>query len=316
MTKPFDALTRRAIQDNTELNWDLTSGNPAMNPVSSACLVFINAWASEGSDRPGLRDDFSDGLVKNVASKCAQTIVIIHSAGVRLVDQWIDHPNVTAVIMAHLPGQDSGQALVDIIYGAVSPSGKLPYTLARNESDYPVLGPDVSPGSLSPQSNFSEGVYLDYRHFDRQGIQPRFEFGFGLSYTTFLYSAMKITKTNAMSFFPFPRNTTSVSVGGNPELWDVLVHVQVDITNTGKMAAAEVAQLYLGIPGRPSKQLRGFQKTFIAPHATANVRFDLTRRDFSIWSLSDQNWLLQRGNYSLFVGASSRSISLTQSIAM
>jgi beta-glucosidase len=91
-----------------------------------------------------LPDDFSDGLILNVANNCSNTIVVIHNAGVRLVDQWIEHPNVTAVIFAHLPGQDSGRAITQLLYGVQSPSGKLPYTVAKNESDYNAAIPKAS----------------------------------------------------------------------------------------------------------------------------------------------------------------------------
>lgn len=120
------------------------------------------------------QDDYSDALVLNIASKCNNTIVIIHNAGIRLVDQWIDHPNVTAVMFAHLPGQESGRALVQLLYGYKSPSGKLPYTVARNESDYNVLSPALPEGrySVFPQSDFTEGTSIDYCYFDVRKHRP------------------------------------------------------------------------------------------------------------------------------------------------
>jgi beta-glucosidase len=133
-------------------------------------------------------DDYSDALVENVADSCRNTIVIIHNAGIRLVDQWIEHPNITAVVFAHLPGQDSGRALVQLLYGYQPFSGRLPYAVGKNESDYPNAGQPSQPEGIYeffPQSNFSEGGYIDYNHFDLNNITPRFEFGFGLSFTTF-----------------------------------------------------------------------------------------------------------------------------------
>lgn len=119
MSSPFDALEKRARQEGTQLFWDFNTENATsnVNSNSNACLVFLNAISSEGVDRPSLRDSFSDALVKNIAAKCDNTIVTIHNAGVRLVDEWIEHPNVTAVIFAHLPGQDSGEALTKVLYG-------------------------------------------------------------------------------------------------------------------------------------------------------------------------------------------------------
>ncbi|KAL1869968.1 hypothetical protein VTK73DRAFT_2889 [Phialemonium thermophilum] len=184
---PFDAILEQAYVDGTSLWWDFESENPWVNANSDACLVFINAWATEGQDRSALQDAFSDNLVNNVAANCSNTMVFIHNNWIRLVDAWIDHPNVTAVLFAHLPGQDSGRSLAQLLYGHVSPSGKLPYTVAKAEEDYGDLLPSLPEGryALYPQSHFSEGIYVDYRHFDKHNITPRFEFGFGLTYTTF-----------------------------------------------------------------------------------------------------------------------------------
>ncbi|RYC55604.1 hypothetical protein CHU98_g10607, partial [Xylaria longipes] len=197
---PYDALTQRAYDDNTAIMLDFYSAEPDVVSTSDACLVIVNAFASEGFDRPGLHDDYTDGLIRHVADRCNNTIVIFHNAGARLVDQWIDHANVTALMFAHLPGEASGRALVSLLYGDSNPSGKLPYTVAKNESDYGhVLGPDLPAGMFArfPQSNFTEGVYIDYRHFDAQNITPRYEFGFGLSYTTFNFSDMRIAKNES-----------------------------------------------------------------------------------------------------------------------
>ncbi|PNP50339.1 hypothetical protein FNYG_15968 [Fusarium nygamai] len=308
---PFDALVQKAYEDNTQLFWDFSKFPMAPNPETDACLVIGNAWASEGSDRPNLRDDYTDGLIKSVAGNCANTIVVFHNAGTRLVDQWIDHPNVTALIFGHLPGQDSGKALVDILYGKVNPSGKLPYTVAKNESDYGhLLDPDVPKGSYInfPQSNFTEGVYVDYRHFDKLNIEPRYEFGFGLSYTTYKYSNLKIEKLSGAKITAYP--TGPVMEGGQTDLWDTLVKVTADVTNAGQMDGAEAAQLYVGIPGAPLKQLRGFTKPFIKAGKTTRVQFELTRRDLSVWDTVKQKWLLQSGDYVIFVGASSRILPL------
>ncbi|KAI0015001.1 glycoside hydrolase family 3 protein [Xylariomycetidae sp. FL0641] len=307
MIDPLSALQNRAEADWTWINWDLKSSDPDVNAASDACLVFINAIATEGWDREGLHDDFSDGLVKNVASKCANTIVVIHAAGIRLVDQWIEHPNVTATILAHLPGQDSGTALVKLLYGEANFSGKLPYTLARNESDYSVYAPcqRASANDTDPQCDFAEGAYLDYRAFDARNLTPRYEFGFGLSYTTFAYSSLRISGNN-LTRAAGPSGTWR---GG---LWDLAATVQADVANTGALAGAEVAQLYLGIPGGdgPPKQLRGFEKKVLAPGQSATVRFDLTRRDLSVWDVAAQAWTLRPGAYEVMVGASSRDVRL------
>ncbi|KAF3012825.1 hypothetical protein G7054_g4176 [Neopestalotiopsis clavispora] len=320
ISSPYDALVAQAYEDGTALFWDFESGSALVNPTSDACIVIGNAWATEGYDRPALRDDFTDGLILNVADQCANTIVVFHNAGTRLVDTFVDHPNVTAIIFAHLPGQDSGRALVSLLYGQTNPSGRLPYTVARNESDYgAMLTPDLTLApnkyAMFPQSNFTEGVFVDYRHFDAQNITPRYEFGYGLSYTTFDYADLLISQTDAATQ-TYP--TGEVVEGGQADLWDVLFEVSVNVTNSGAMDGKEVVQLYVGIPGSdvPVRQLRGFEKPTICAGATATVEFAITRKDLSVWDVVAQKWNLQEGDYSVSVGRSSRDLPLTGTISV
>ncbi|KAI1088101.1 glycoside hydrolase family 3 protein [Rostrohypoxylon terebratum] len=317
VSSPYDALSQRAYEDGTNLWWDFHSSNPVVDQASDACIVVGNAFASESWDRPGLHDDYTDALIQNVAANCSNTIVVFHNAGVRLVDQFIDHPNVTALIFAHLPGQDSGRALTSILYGDVNPSGKLPYSVPRNESDYGNLKNQTYPDGiyeLFPQSDFTEGVYIDYRAFDAKNITPRYEFGFGLSYTTFGYSGLKVSKTQGADTSSYP--SKAIIEGGQEDLWDVLATVSAVVTNTGKVEGAEVAQLYVGIPNGPVKQLRGFEKPVLKPGQSATVSFPLTRRDLSTWDVTAQKWLLQKGGYQISVGASSRNLPLTGSLTI
>ncbi|PYH99804.1 beta-glucosidase [Aspergillus ellipticus CBS 707.79] len=316
---PFDAFQRQAYEDSTFLAWDFASQAPTVNPASEACIVFINEAAAEGWDRPYVADPYSDTLVENVAGQCNNTMVVIHNAGVRLVDRWIDHPNITAVIFAHLPGQDSGRALVEVMYGKQSPSGRLPYTVAKNESDYgSLLSPVVPTGTEDiyyPQSNFTEGVYIDYKAFEAKNITPRYEFGYGLTYTTFSYSSLAIAANTTANTSYLPPGTT-IAEGGLPSLWDVVVTVTCTVSNTGSFPAAEVAQLYLGIPGGPAKVLRGFEKQLIQPGSEGKVSFDLTRRDLSTWDVEKQSWGLQEGVYEVYVGKSVLDIQLTGTLTI
>ncbi|KAK6865022.1 glycoside hydrolase family 3 protein [Apiospora arundinis] len=315
ISSPFDALNARAYDDGTALFWDFTSAEPYVDSASDACIIMLNAYSSEGYDRPGIQDKYSDELIRHVAQSCNNTVVIFHNAGVRLVENFIDNPNVTAVIFAHLPGQDSGRALVSILYGESNPSGKLPYTVAANESDYgDLLKPDLPEGifGIFPQSNFTEGAYIDYRHFDAKNITPRFEFGFGLSYTTFNYSNLKIDRNVSSSTEKYPSGP--VEEGGPSDLWHTVATVSADIRNTGEVDGAEAAQLYVGIPGAPLRQLRGFEKPSINATQLATVTFKLSRRDLSVWDVMSQKWLLQKGRYEIWVGASSRKLLLQGSL--
>lgn len=223
------------------------------------------------------------------------------------------------MIFAHLPGQDSGRALVQLLYGQQSFSGKLPYTVAKNESDYINAGQPSSPEGeyqLFPQDNFTEGVYIDYRDFDAKNITPRYEFGFGLTYTTFSYSDLTIEKLAGASTASLPPAPGTVIEGGIASLWDVVAQVTATITNTGAVDAAEIAQLYVGIPNGPVKQLRGFSKVDIPVGANVTVEFDLQRRDLSEWDVEQQSWVLQSGSYPIYVGASSRNLPLVGSLSI
>ncbi|KAI0390422.1 glycoside hydrolase family 3 protein [Xylariaceae sp. FL0594] len=350
---PYDALTQRAYDDGTATMWDFTSAEPDVASASDACLVIVNAYASEGFDRPGIRDEYTDGLILHVAGRCNNTMVVFHNAGVRLVDQWIDHANVTALIFAHLPGEASGRALVSLLYGDSNPSGKLPYTVARNESDYGrLLSPDMPEGRFErfPQSNFSSndddearggggGVFVDYRYFDARNVTPRFEFGFGMSYTTFNFSDLAITKAKAKARAGGNETTSlggggggggggvlgeyptgPILQGGQADLWDVVANVTATVTNTGSVSGAEVAQLYVGIPGgeeaTPVRQLRGFEKLYLAAGESGTASFPLTRRDLSVWDVEAQNWRLRRGVYGVWVGSSSRVLPLRGSLTI
>ncbi|KAJ4381056.1 hypothetical protein N0V86_003403 [Didymella sp. IMI 355093] len=186
------------------------------------CIVFVNSDAGEGylkwADVRGDRNDLSiqkDGnrLVKDVAKGCGKgsgdVVVVVHTVGPVILEEFIDIPNVKAVLIANLPGQESGNAIVDVLFGDVNPSGRLPYTIAKKEEDFGPGSkvkylPSPSDG-LAPQQNFSEGLYIDYRHFDKQSITPRYEFGFGLSYTSFELSSLLIRSKHAKSLLPSPR---------------------------------------------------------------------------------------------------------------
>lgn len=310
---PFDAFQQRAYEHDFALAWDfiMQDNTTIVDPMSDAAIVFINAWASEGYDRPNLSDEYSDALVRNVASQHNNTIVVIHNAGIRLVDDFADNPNVTAILYAHLPGQDSGRALTALLFGDENFSGRLPYTVARKASDYGALERPDEPDEFFeffPQSNFTEAVYIDYKYFDLKNIKPRYEFGFGLSYTTFTYSNLIITPLNPSSKGPFP--TSQVLQGGPVDLWDEWYNIEITIRNAGRVAGKDVPQLYLEIPSGPKRQLRGFEKVLIQPDDSKTVRFVLTRRDLGVWDVVAQKWRVQEGRYGVMVGRSSRDLVL------
>ncbi|KAI7081229.1 hypothetical protein KC356_g9253 [Hortaea werneckii] len=151
VSTPYSALAARAEIDGTILEWTFNASetNPSVNAETDACHVFINDYASEENDREGIADPAWDELVTNVAANCSNTIVIFHNAGQRTLD-FADHPNVTAIMMGHLPGQDSGRALVSLLFGETSPTGRLPHTIPYKAQDFgSLLYPGITPAFVS-----------------------------------------------------------------------------------------------------------------------------------------------------------------------
>ncbi|KAL4875238.1 glycoside hydrolase superfamily [Aspergillus karnatakaensis] len=293
-----------------------TTDNPAAGAEAAAsaetAIVFITSDSGEGyitvENHAGDRNDLDpwhngNALVQAVARTNTPTIVVVHSVGPITLETILAEPNVIALVWAGLPGQESGHALTDILFGDTAPSGKLPYTIGKNEADY---GADWT---TALTDSFPEGLYIDYRHFDRAGIEPRFEFGFGLSYTTFTYDAL----STSISVLPGP-TAGETTVGGPSDLFEPIGTITATITNTGNAAGAEVAQLYLKFPDSapptPPKQLRGFDKVYLNKGGSESVTFELRRRDVSYWDVERQKWVVPAGEFGVLVGASSRDIRL------
>jgi beta-glucosidase len=326
---PLEAIKSRAAKDGALVQYILDNKNITYAGLWSlaptppeVCLVFLKTWASEGSDRTDLEADWnSTAVVNTVAATCNNTIVITHSGGLNTLP-FANHPNVTAILAAHYPGQESGNSIVDVLYGDVNPSGHLPYTIARSAKDYntAVTNSSVLLNTTDPnawQSDFTEGLLIDYRHFDAVNLSVLYEFGFGLSYTTFALSDVQINAVK--SDIPATAPPAAALPGGNPALWDVLFKVKATVRNTGSVAGAAVPQLYLGIPSEaagetPVRVLRGFEKVKLGPGENAQVNFDLMRRDVSYWDVGRQDWVIPKGKIGVEVGFSSRDIKLVSSL--
>ena len=357
---------------------------------ASVAIVFANADSGEGyitvDNNTGDRNNLTlwgnaDQLIANITAVCNNTIVVMHTVGAVLVDAWYDNENVTGIIWAALPGQESGNSLVDVLYGAYSPGGKLPFSMAKARSDY---GADVlyepNNGQFgAPQQEFTEGVFIDYRAIDKAGLTPIYEFGFGLSYTTFSFSDLVVTQVDTSPYvantgmtpaapslgtadpnaadYLFPTsnfteyplyiypylnssNLANASAdpnygvpgfvpagaqdaspqpvlpaggapGGNPALYDVIYEVTATITNTGSVVGDEVPQLYVSLGGnQPKVMLRGFDRLTVPVGGTATFTAGLTRKDFSTWSTTEQNWV-QTPCFTVYVGNSSRNLPLS-----
>ncbi|KAK9469439.1 glycosyl hydrolase family 3 N terminal domain-containing protein [Lipomyces arxii] len=196
----IEAINRGMTFEYVLDDYDLTTAETLAATIDTA-IVFISADSGEGfmvvEGNHGDRNDLyafhsGDDLVAAVAAQNENTIVVIESVGAIDMESWIENGNVTAVLYAITGGQDVGFAINDVLFGNISPSGKLPFTIAKHRKDYPV---DVmyKVEQPVPQLNFTEEIFIDYRHFDKYKIKPRYEFGYGLSYTTFNISTISVT---------------------------------------------------------------------------------------------------------------------------
>ncbi|KAL9943886.1 hypothetical protein D7B24_000705 [Verticillium nonalfalfae] len=212
------------VTEHLDNKLDYYKKNPSVLKDQDVCFVFANAdagegflaWGSVGGDRNDLfLQKGGDDLILHVAENCGSgkgdTVVVIHSVGPVDLEAFIDLPTVKAVLYANLPGQESGDALAEVVFGDVNPNGHLPYTIAKSLKDFGAGGQIMYlPNGVNPQQDFSEGLYIDYRHFDKYNIEPRFEFGFGLSYTTFEFSDIKVKTVKDKSALPSPRPSDAV----------------------------------------------------------------------------------------------------------
>ncbi|KAF2011308.1 glycoside hydrolase family 3 protein [Aaosphaeria arxii CBS 175.79] len=335
LVSPLQAIRARAERQNGTRFQHITNNAllargdfSSLFPVPEVCLVFLGTWASEGQDRTELEADWNSTLVvENVAGRCPNTIVVTHSAGINSMP-WADNPNVTAILAAHLPGQEAGNSVVDVLWGDVNPSGRLPYTIGKESKDF---GPPIvnltEAEVTSPtawQANFVEGQLIDYRHFDSAGIDPLYDFGFGLSYTTFEVEGElgveSVSGGGNLTARTTPMNTAVP--GGNPELWETILLAKTQVKNTGKRAGSAVPQLYVSFPGSevpsgtPLQVLRGFDKVDLEPGESKVVSFNLQRRDLSYWNVDLQDWVLPAGAFEFKVGFSSRNTAVSASKAL
>jgi beta-glucosidase len=211
MDSPIDGFKARGATYQF-FNTDSFPGNsnPSLNDTA---VVFVTADAGENyitvENNPGDRTSSNlnlwhnaDKLIQDVAAKYANVVVVVHTVGPVILEAWHDLPSVKAVLFAHLPGQEAGSSLMQVLYGDVSPSGHLPYTVPKSENDYPKSVGLVGYQLGQPQDTFTEGLYVDYRHFHQAKVTPRYAFGHGLSYTTFSFSNAAISAVTPLTSTP------------------------------------------------------------------------------------------------------------------
>lgn len=263
------------------------------------CAGISNEYEGEGEDRAFTLPEFQDELIKNLSQVNHRTIVEFFGGGNFDSREWINQ--VSALIETFYPGQNGGQALAEILFGDVNPSGKLPVTFEKKITDNPAYATFPPAINTHPDAiAYSEGIFVGYRGYEHNHVKPLFSFGVGLSYTTFSYADIKVEP--------------SVFNGTEP------VKVSFTVTNTGKRAGAEVAELYVGQENptilRPVKELKGFAKVFLQPGQSKTVTLDLNQRSFAYFNTTTEEWDAVPGTYMVLVGGSSQDTPLKGQVSL
>jgi beta-glucosidase len=278
-------------------NGELTGAAVAAAKAADA-VIFVgglnhhHGYDCEGQDRRDLKLPYGqDELIQSIVAANPNTVVVLIGGGPVEMDAWL--AKVPAVIYAWYPGIEGGNALARVLFGEVNPSGKLPCTFPKVLADSPAHALNAYPGR-NGTVEYKEGLLVGYRWFDAQQIEPMFPFGFGLSYSKFDYSNLKLV--------PGADSTGTV------------VTVQCNITNSGPRDGAEVVELYVhqdkSALARPEKELKGFHKIFLKAGEKKTVSIPLARSAFAYYDPDQTAWVAEQGEYTILVGASSRDIRL------
>lgn len=254
---------------------------------------FNHDTEGEGFDRPFALDSLQQQLIGIAEASGRKVTVVINSGGGVEMKPWLDKAG--AVLMAWYPGQEGGTALAEILTGKRSPSGKLPVSIEARWEDNPDAKSYYANEKTKGRVLYSEGVFTGYRGYDRNGVKPLFPFGFGLSYTTFAYSNLSVSKTGANE-----------------------VTVSFDVTNTGKRAGKEVAELYVHqqkctVP-RPEKELKGYEKISLKPGEKQRVTIKLDEEAFHFYDVTKHRFVVEPGAFDILVGGSSADLPLKATV--
>jgi beta-glucosidase len=294
---PVGGKLRFAIADQRALVSTKARALAAKADVVLIASGFDNGSESEGGDRTFDLPIGQDELIREISAANPKTIVAVTSGGNVDSSGWIDH--IPACLEAWYGGEQGGTALAEVLFGAVNPSGHLPATFERRAEDNPSFA-NYYPEGDTRRVLYKEGVFVGYRGYEHNGTKPLFPFGYGLSYTTFKYSNLKVA----------------------PEAGAAGVHytVSFDVSNTGKREGATVAQIYVSdthasVP-RPPKELKGFKRVALKPGETQRVTVPLDGRSFAYYDVSTKGWRIAPGSFGILVGDSSDNITLKNAVTL
>jgi beta-glucosidase len=266
--------------------------------AAKVAVVFAglpDSYESESYDRTHMRmPECQNRLIEAVAAANPNTVVVLHN-GSPVEMPWIG--KVKAVLEAYLGGQAVGEAEIRVLFGDVNPSGHLPESFPYKLEDNPSF---LYYGGEGDRTEYREGVFVGYRYYDKKKMDVLFPFGFGLSYTTFAFSNLRLSADCI-------RDT------------DILT-VTATVTNTGKRAGKAVAQLYVGDVEstviRPVRELKGFEKVLLQPGESRDVSFTLDKRSFAYWNKAIHDWHVETGAFTIEVGDSSRNLPLCAEVTV
>jgi beta-glucosidase len=268
----------------------------ALADVAVVTVGFNSDTEGEGHDRTFHLPPGQEILIKAVAAANPHTIVVLTAGGSVSTAGWLEH--VPVLLHTWYAGSRGGTALARVLFGD-NPSGKLPMSWWAREEDDPTFNSYYTePGS--DDSKYTEGVFVGYRAYGKDGRKPEFPFGFGLSYTTFAFSHLTVTPATPSS--------------------DTPINVSFDVTNTGKRFGADVAQVYASDPSatvpRPERELKGFERVPLDPGQTQRVTLQLNRRSLAYWDVNSHGWKVDPGKFVVRVGDSAENTSLSQEITV
>jgi beta-glucosidase len=309
-SSPLNAIQALAPGANVQFNDGTNSSSAATLAASSSiAIVFISQWESEGMDVPSL--NFTDvihstpinqdALVSAVAAANPHTIVVMENGGAKVLP-WL--ANVSAVLEAWYPGQRGGEAIANLLFGNVNPSGKLPITFPASVSQLPRPTIATPPDATTPfpVDYTIDGFNVGYKWYDSKGLTPLFPFGYGLSYTTFAITNPQLTATTS---------------GSNPGF-----QVSFDLQNTGARSGAEVAQVYVGLPASTGEanRLVGWQKVPLTAGQPQSLNIQVNANDsshpLSYWYANAQAWTIASGTYTVYLGNSERNLTTVGTFQM
>jgi beta-glucosidase len=261
------------------------------------CVGFNNEKESEGSDRTFEMPFKQNELIEKIQSVNPNTIIVLNAGGNVEMSTWID--KTKGLLYAWYPGQEGATAVAEIIFGKTNPSGKLPVSFETKLEDNPTFN-SYWDYDNDLKVEFTEGIFMGYRGFDKSGVKPRFPFGYGLSYTTFEFGNLKV-------------QSDKIKSGED-------LKFSIDITNTGKIDGAEAVQVYVSdiessLP-RPIKELKAFDKVFLKKGETKTVEFTLNKDAFSFYDPAKHSWVVEPGEFKILIGSSSVDIRKDFSISI